>query len=178
MNDYAHGATCQRSDLRLLKLADEGTLRFAMFARDTMWFHFGVEELVVATLDMGNKGRAACQGDRAALGQYQSLEYYLGANLYDPDIDIGLVECSCTHDVIDRLKNCPNTQTVVNERRRWRTEEGIVNHRTPAVLCLGGCFSAFAGGKNSKKDSRDLDRFLTAFMTAEREHGQYSDAEP
>ena len=75
MNDYAHGTTGRRSDLRLLELADAGTLRLAKFARDTVSWHFGVEKLVDAALDMGNKRRAACQGNRASFGQYQSLEY-------------------------------------------------------------------------------------------------------
>ena len=168
----------RRSDLRLLELADGGTLSLARFARDMVSLHFGVEELVVAALDMGNKGRAVCQGGRITFGKYQSLEYYLGTNLYDPAVDIGLVECFSTHDVVDKLKNCPNTQTVGNERRRWRTEEDTANLRIPAVFGLGGCCSAFAPGKNSKKDSRELDRFLNAFVAAARERGQDPDLEP
>ena len=178
MNDYALAAMGRRSDLRLLELADGGTLRLTRFARNMVSWHFGVEELVVAALDMGNKGRAACQEGHVTFGKYQSLEYYLGTNLYDPAIDIGLVECSCTPDVVDRLKNCPNTQTVGNERRRWRTEEETANLRTPAVLCLGGCCSAFAPGNNPKKDSRELDRFLNSFVAAARERGQDPDLEP
>ena len=116
MKDYAIAAMGRRFDLRLLELADGGTLRLARVARDTVSWHFGVEKLVVAELDMGNKGRAACQGERVTFGKYQSLEYYLGTNLYDPAIDIRLVECSCTSAVVDRLKNCPNTQTVGSER--------------------------------------------------------------
>ena len=122
MNDYAISAMGGRFDLRLLELADGGTLRLARFVRDMVSWHFGVEELVVAALDMGNKGRAACQGGRMNFGKYQSLEYYLGTNLYDPAVDIGFVECSCTPDIVERLKNCPNTQTVGNKIRRWRTE--------------------------------------------------------
>ena len=149
----------------------------ARFARDMVSWHFGVEELVVAALDMGNKGRAACHGGRITFGKYQSLEYYLGTNLYDPAVDIGLVEWSCTPDIVERLKNCPNTQTVGNERRRWRTEEETANLRIPAVIGLAGCCSAFAPGKNPK-DSRELDRFLNAFMAAALEPGQDPDLEP
>ena len=75
INDYAIAAMGRRSDLRLLELADGGTLRLARFARDMVSWHFGVEELVVAALDMGNKGRAACQGGHITFGKYQSLEY-------------------------------------------------------------------------------------------------------
>ena len=81
IDDYVYQATGWRSDLRLLELADAGTLRVTKFARDTVLWHFGMEELVVAALEMGNNGRAACQGDRAIFKQYQSLEYYLGKNL-------------------------------------------------------------------------------------------------
>ena len=69
MNDYAIAAMGRRSDLRLLELADGGTLRLARFARNMVSWHFGVEELVVAALDMGNKGRAACHGGRITFGK-------------------------------------------------------------------------------------------------------------
>ena len=70
MNDYALAAMHRGSDLRLLELADGRTLRLARFARDMVSWHFGVEELVVAALDKGNKGRAACQGGRVTYGKY------------------------------------------------------------------------------------------------------------
>ena len=98
--------------------------------------------------------------------------------MYDPAIDIGLVECSCTPDVVDRLKNCSNIQIVGNERRRWRTEEDTANLRILAVVCLGGCCSAVAPGKIPKKNSRELDRFLNAFVAAARKRGQDPDLEP
>ena len=70
INDYAIAAMGRRSDLRLIKLADGGTHRLSQFARDMVSWHFGVEELVVAALDIGNKGRAACQGGRVTFGNY------------------------------------------------------------------------------------------------------------
>ncbi len=91
---------------------------------------------------------------------------------------IGNVECSCAPSVVERLKGCSNTQTIGNELRRWRTEEATANLRTPAILCLGGCCSAFATGKNPKKDSRELDSFLGAFKTAVRQYGQDPVDEP
>ena len=60
MNDYAHGAMGRRFALRLLEFADGGTLRLARFAYDTVSWHFGVKELVVAVRHMGNKLRASC----------------------------------------------------------------------------------------------------------------------
>ena len=118
MNDYALMATRRGFDLRLLERADGGTFRLARFARDMVSWHFGVEELVVAVLEICNKKRVACHEGCVTFGKYQSLEYYLGTNLYNSAIDIGLVECFYTPDVFDRLRNCPNTQTVGNKRRR------------------------------------------------------------
>ena len=109
--------------------------------------------------------------------QAQSLEYYLGLNLYDPMIDIGFVECSCAQSVVERLKNCFNTETMSNERRRWKTEQATANPRTPAILCLGGCCSAFASGMNPKKNSKESDRFLEAFKTVVRLYKQNPEAE-
>ena len=48
----------------------------------------------------------------------------------------------------------------------------------PAILCLGGCCSAYASDNNPKKDSRELDRFLDVFKTAARLPGQEHDAGP
>ena len=85
------------------------------------------------------------------------------------------MECFCFPSVVERLNSCSNTQTVCNKLRRWNTEEATANLRTPAILCLGGCFSAFASGKNPKKESREIDRFLGAFKTAARQYGQNPD---
>ena len=102
----------------------------------------------------------------------------MASNLYDPTIDIGSVECSCAPSVVECQRSCANTQTIGNERRRWKTDEATANFRTPAILCLGGYCSAFASGKNPKKDSREIDRFLGAFETAVRQYGQNPDDEP
>ena len=150
---YAFGATRHHVERNLIDFSDAGTLRLARFAHDMVSWHFGLEEVVVAALDMSTKGRAACEGEKVipAPRLALSFEYYLGTNFYDPTIDIGSVECSCAPSVVERLKSCGNTQTVGNERRRWKTEEATANLRVPAILCLGGCCSAFASGKNPKK---------------------------
>ena len=174
LDEYALGATRHHIDRNLIELSDAVTYRVARFSHDMVSWHFGLEEVIVAALDMANKGRAACEGKRVipAPRLAQSLEYYLGTNFYDPTIDIRFVECSCVPSVVERLKSCSNTQTVGNERRRWTTEEATANFRTLAILCLGGCCSSFASGKNPKKDSREIDRFLGAFKTAARQYGQ------
>ena len=180
LDEYALGATRHHMDRNLIELSDAGTLRVARFAHDMVSWNFGLKEVIVAALDMANKERAACEGKRVIPTPRlaQSLEYYLGTNFYDPTIDIRFVECSCVSSVVERLKSCSNTQTVGNERRRWKTKEATANLRTPAILCLGGCCSAFASGKNPKKDSREIDQFLGAFKTAARKYGQNPDDEP
>ena len=172
LDEYGLGATHHHMDQNLLGLSDATTLRVARFAHYMVSWHFGLKEVIVAALDMSNRGRAPCEGERVipAPRLAQSLEYYLGTNLYDPTIDIGFFECSCVPSVVERLKSCSNTQTVGNKRRRWKTEEATANLRTPAILCLGGCCSTFASGKNPKKDSREIDRFLVAFKTAARQY--------
>ena len=175
--EYAFGATRHYVERNLIDLSDAGTLRLSRVAHDMVSWLFVLEEVVVAALDMATKGRAACEGERvvAVPPLAQSLEYYLGMNLYDPTIDIGFVECSCAPSVVERLKSCSNTQTIGNERRRWKTEEATANFRTPAILGLGGCCSTFASGKNPMKDSREIERFLGVFKTAARHYGQNPD---
>ena len=76
-------------DLRLLELADGGTLRLAWFASDSvvaLWR----KRAGGGSTRPGNKGRAACQTGRVTFRKYQSLDYYLGTYLSDPAIDIGL----------------------------------------------------------------------------------------
>ena len=51
-------------------------------------------------------------------GDAMKLEYYLGTNLYDQNLDIDQVECSCTDEVINRLKNDQDVQTLGNDVRR------------------------------------------------------------
>ena len=172
LDQYAFGATRHHVERNLIELTDAGTLRVARFAHDIISWHFGMEEVIVAALDMANKGRAACEGEKVVPAPClaQSLEYYLGTNFYDPTIDIKSVECSCAPSVVERLKNCANTQTIGNERRHWKTDEATANLLNPAILCLGGCCSAFVSGKNLKKDSREVDRFLGAFETAARQY--------
>ena len=128
-DEYALGATRHYMDRNLIELFNAGTLRVARFAHEMVSWHFGLEEVIVAALDMANKKRAACKGERVipAPRLAQSLEYYLGTNFYDSTIDIGFVECFCVLSVVKRLKNCSNTQTVGNERRRWKTEEATAN---------------------------------------------------
>ena len=111
LDEYALGATRHHMDRNLIELADEGTLRLARFAHDMVLWHFGLKEVIVAALDMANKGRAACEGERVipAPRLAQSLEYFLGTNFYDPTIDIRFVECSCVPIVVERLKSCSNT---------------------------------------------------------------------
>ena len=163
-------------DRNLLKLFGAGTLRVARFAHDMVSWHFGLEEVIVAALDMANKGRASCKGERVipAPRLAQSLEYYVGTNFYDPTIDVRFVECSCVPSVVERMNNCSNTQTVGNERRRWKTEEATANLRTPAILCLGGCCSAIASGKTPKKIAgRSI-----AFSERSRLQHDYTDRTP
>ena len=42
----------------------------------------------------------------------------------------------------ERFRATENTQTIGNERLRWRNEQATAHLRTPAILCLGGCSSA------------------------------------
>ena len=113
LDEYALGAKRHHVDRNLLELSNAGTLRVARFAHDMVSWHFGLKEVFVAALDMANKGRAACEGECVILARRleQSLEYYLGTNLYNPTIDIRFVECSCVPSVVERLKSCFNTQT-------------------------------------------------------------------
>ena len=107
LEKYPLEATRHHMDQILIELSDAGTLRLARFAHDMVSWHFGMEKLIVAALDMTNTRRAACEGERVipAPRLEQSLEYYLGTNFYDPTIDIRFVECSCVPSVIERLKS-------------------------------------------------------------------------
>ena len=60
LDEYSLGAIRHHVDRNLLKLFDAGTLRVAKVAHDMVSWHFGLEEVIVAALDMANKGRAAC----------------------------------------------------------------------------------------------------------------------
>ena len=126
---YVLGATHHHVDRNLLKLSDAGTLRVARFAHDMVSRYFGLEKVIVAVLEMANKKRAAWEGERVipAPRLAKSLEYYHSTNHYDPTIDIRFVKCFCVPSIVERRKSCSNTQTVGNERPRWKTEEATAN---------------------------------------------------
>ena len=63
LDEYALSATRHHMDRNLIELTDAGTLKVARFAHDMVSWHFGLEEVIVAALDMANKRRAACEGD-------------------------------------------------------------------------------------------------------------------
>ena len=82
-NEYAFGATRHHVEQNLIKLSGAGTLTLARIAHDMVSWHFGLEEGIVATLNMATKGRAACKDEKEvpAPRLAQSLEYYLGRML-------------------------------------------------------------------------------------------------
>ena len=55
LDEYAVGATRHNMERNLLELFDAGTLRVARFAHDMVSWHFGIEEVIVAALDMAFK---------------------------------------------------------------------------------------------------------------------------
>ena len=55
LDEYAYRATHHHADLKLLDLSDAGTFRLARFAHDMVSWHFGLEEVIVAALDMVTK---------------------------------------------------------------------------------------------------------------------------
>ena len=173
LDKYTQGTSSRRANLRLLNFANEGTFRLAKFAHDTESWHIGEKRVVVVALDIDNKELAECQGMRvnSPPGQAKSLEYNFGSNLYDLAIDNKLQSAiDIEPSVVERLKHCYNTQTQT-------TEEATANFRTPAILSLGECFSAYAGSSNPKKDFRELDRFYNVLKTAAKFREQEPDVE-
>ena len=59
LDEYAVGATRHNMERKLLELSDAGTLRVARLAHDMVSWHFGIEDVIVAALDMANKEQAA-----------------------------------------------------------------------------------------------------------------------
>ena len=163
-----------------IDLADGGTLTLAEMAYEVLSWHFGLEDLVVAALDMGSKTRCPKEGVRVVPGDAMKLEYYLGTNLYDPNLDIERVECSCTEGVIKRLKSNKNLQTLGNDVRRWKTNEATRFRRIPAVFAYAYCSTGYmkAGRELSKQDPEKLDRFIEEFKAAATRLGRDVTQEP
>ena len=180
LSEYSNKAT--RWDARCIHidLADGGTLTLAVMAYEVLSWHFGLEDLVVAALDMGSRTRCAKEGTRVMPGDAMKLEYYLGTNLYDPNLDIDQVECSCTDEVINRLKNNKNVQTLGNDVRRWKSNPATRDRRIPAVLAYAYCSTGFmkAGRELSKQDPEKLDRFIEEFREAATRFGRDTTQEP
>ena len=164
-----------------IDLADGGTLTLAEMAYEVLSWHFGLEDLVVAALDMGSKTRCPKEGVRVVPGDAMKLEYYLGTNLYDPNLDIERVECSCTEEVVDTTQE---QQESANARQRRSTmEERMKQLNTGGFLQCSHTPTAQqdimkAGREFSKQDPEKLDRFIEEFKAAATRLGRDATQEP
>ena len=185
LDEFAARSTKWNARICHIDLTDGGTLTLAKMAYEVLSWHFSLEDLVVAALDVGSKARCPKEGVRLATGSSKKVEYYLGKPFYDPHLDIDLVECSCNEEVIQRLKSNKNTQTLGNDVRRWRDNESTCLRRLPAVMAYAGCSTGFMklGGKGKKPtksylDEGQLDEFIRVFKEKATELGKDVDEEP
>ena len=184
LNDYSAEAAGYLGAIRHIELADSGTLKLAIMARGFASWHFGVEDLVVAALDMGCVCRSAKVGFRLVPGEYKTLEYYLGSELYDPSKDIHRVECSCRPEIVEKVVGSANSQTLGGHVTRWVQQESTREKRIPAILSHGGCCVAFKGLKDKEKkkvaraNKKQVEEFVEAFKHAAEQLGQDTTEEP
>ena len=180
LDEYACKSTKWNANVCHIDLADGGTLTLAEMAYEVLSWHFGLEDLVVAALDMGAKTRCAKEGTHVVPGNAMKLEYYLGTDLYDPNLDIERVECSCSDEVVNRLKSNKNLQTLGNDIRRWKNNPATQYKRIPAVFAYAYCSTGFmkAGRELSKQDPEKLERFIQEFRAAATRLGRDTTKEP
>ena len=79
LDEYAQGIPVW-PDLRLLDLANKGTLRLTTLAHDIVSWHIKVEELIFTAHDIGNKGSAAYQGERVISDLVTGYRSYTTSN--------------------------------------------------------------------------------------------------
>ena len=121
MNEYAKRASGYDGKIRHIELADRGTLRLSILARDLTSWHFGIEELLVAALDMDSRCRAAPLGTHSV--PRDSLEFYLGTAIYNVEKDIDLLELSCVADIENKLITSKKTTTLGGHVNKWKNRE-------------------------------------------------------
>jgi hypothetical protein len=159
MNEYAKRASGYAGSIRHIELADGGTLKLSILARDLISWHFGIEELLIAALDINSRCRAAPLGTHSV--PRDSLEFYLGTGIYDVEKDIDLLELSCTADVENKLITSKKTTTLGGHVHKWKTREATKDLKIPLLLTHGGCCSAF--GAKGTFDEKKMSAFVSAF---------------
>ena len=174
LDEFSNKSTNWTSRICHIDLADRGTQTLAEMAYEVLSWHFGFEDLVVAALDMGSRTRCPKEGVRAMPGDAMTLEYYLGTELYDPNLDIERVECSCTEEVVTRLKGNKNLQTLGNDVSRWKKNDATKYVRIPAVFAYAYCSTGFmkAGREHSMQHPERLQRFIDEFKARATQLGR------
>ena len=174
LDEYAKRASGYAGKIRHIELADGGTLKLSILARDLISWHFGIEELLIAALDMDSRCRSAPLGTHSV--PRDSLEFYLGTQIYDVEKDIDLLELSCTASIESKLIESKKTTTLGGHVNKWRNREATKGLKVPLLLTHGGCCSAY--GAKGAFDAKKMNEFVTAFEASVKAHGRDPSREP
>ena len=170
MDEYAKRASGYAGKIRHIELADGGTLKLSMLARDLISWHFGIEELLVAALDLDSRCRSAPLGKHFVPKDVLGL--YLGTSIYEVEKDIDLLELSCQPDIEQKLLTSEKTTTLGGHVNKWKTREATKDLKVPLLLTHGGCGIGYGPGKVYVYDEKAMERFVTAFEESVRAHGR------
>ena len=143
-------------------------------------WHCGIEDFAVLALDIDSQCRSEKRGLRAPSLQVAGLTHYLGLPPYDPGPEIGLVETSCTAEVLSILKTAKMSTSLGCAVYKWTREEATRDLRVPAILQMGVCSAPFALARHQKRpdDNKDVCPFVAAFRKLATDLGADPDLEP
>ena len=139
INTYSVRAAGMRGMINLITLNNKGQLQLAVMARKYGDWHCFIEDLAMMALDIDSQCRSEKRGLRAPSLQIASLAHYLGVPPYDIAQEIGLVETSCTDEVLDILKAAKLSTSLGCAVYKWTRETITKDLRVPAILLIGWC---------------------------------------
>ena len=180
MNEFSKEATNLIGNIYLSELADGGMYGLSSLVQNLINWHLSFEDLVYAALDIESSQRSArCEVHLPSRDTAGDLQIYLGCKLYDPKVDINLVECSCNADVRRRFLGAKLTTSLGCQVTRWKADATTTNLRVPVVMSLGGCCHAFTSltRHESRRINTAAEQFLEAFCQAATRLGQNPDAD-
>ena len=148
MDEYAKRASGYAGKIRHIELADGGTLKLSMLARDLISWHFGIEELLIVALDLDSRCRSAPLGKHFVPKDVLGL--YLGTSIYEVEKDIDLLELSCQPHIEQKLLTSEKTTTLGGHVNKWKTREATKTLKVPLLLTHGGCGIGYGPGKVSR----------------------------
>ena len=181
INEYCQQLNKEGGHILYAELADGGLFDLSVMARTLSSWHCGIEALAIIALDLEMKERAnVLSPQRPLLAALTGVPRLIGDNQYPIERDIVLVECSCSNDILERMKG-EKAKSLGQSLQTWKRQNA--EWRVPVLLEFGSTSVAFRSDppkdeKEAKKQTETLNKFIETVLTVAGECDIDTGSEP